>query len=352
MSPVLRTLLISVSVLILLFLGVSLLSSIAQLADVADRLSPGLGQPVFLGMGALFAILLALPVALFYRLPKALVPPADASDPHYPDYLVALKVQLRKNPRLDGQTIETDEDIAKALDVLSVEANRVIKSTASAVFVSTAVMQNGRLDGLIVLATQLRMVWRIATLYYQRPSPRQILYLYGNIGTNVLVADSLQEIEFTEIATPIVTAIIPSLKGAVPGMQGIATLLVNSLANGAANAFLTLRIGIITRAYCMATVEPSPASVKHGATLTALALVRDIAREQGGRVVNQAWEVVRGAVETTVDSTVQGTKEAVGKVASTTVGSVKSAGSAIGRSWDSLKDSAGKLLGKMPEEPD
>jgi len=156
----------------------------------------------------------------------------------------------------------------------------------------------------------------------------------------------LQEIEFTEIATPIVTSIIPSLKGAVPGMQGIASLLVNSLANGAANAFLTLRIGIITRTYCMTTSEPAKAAVKQAATLSALMLVKDIAKEQGARVVSQAWEVVRSTVESTVDSTVQGTRGAVTKVASTTVDSVKSAGTVLERGWEKMKDSTGRLIKK------
>ncbi len=341
-----RQLLMLVSLLVLLFLVIVLIGNLTQLADAVDRLAPGWGTTVFLVLLGGFMALLIAPVVLFYRLPPALIPPTENAGPAHTAYLAQLKSRLRDNPLLSGETIETDEDLQRVLLILSEEASREVKNTASGVFVSTAVMQNGRLDGLIVLVSQLRMVWRIASIYFQRPSPRQLLYLYGNVGANVLVADSLQEIEFTEIATPIVTSIIPSLKGAVPGMQGIATLLVNSLANGAANAFLTLRIGIITRAYCMATSEPAKGAVKQGATLTALTLVKDIAREQGARVVSHAWEVVRGTVETTVDSTVQGTKEAVSKVAITTVESVRSAGNALERGWEKLKDTTGRLVQK------
>lgn len=52
-------------------------------------------------------------------------------------------------------------------------------------------MKNGRLDGLVVLSCPLRMLWRIASVYYQRPPPRQMLYLYSNVGANVLFADNI-----------------------------------------------------------------------------------------------------------------------------------------------------------------
>ena len=136
-------------------------------------------------------------------------------------------------------------------------ADKVVQDTANNVFVGTAVMQNGRLDGLIVLVAQLRMVWQIAKIYYQRPSPRQMLYLYSNVGTTVFLADSIQQINFMELAAPLVASVIPSLKGAIPGLQGIATLMVNSIANGSANAFLTLRVGIVTRQYCETLTIPS-----------------------------------------------------------------------------------------------
>jgi len=349
MNKTLRTILLLLASLVLFYVGVTLLANLARLADVAEHFSPGAGQPVFWGLVVLFVGLAAWPLLLFHRLPRALVPPATAEGPAYEAYLARLRLQLRDNPHLVGRSLAAKEDLQQALEILGQEANQVVKETASAVFVSTAVMQNGRLDGLVVLATQLRMVWRIATIYAQRPSPRQLLYLYANVGSNVLVADSLQEIEFTEIATPIVTAVFPSLKGAVPGMQGSATLLVNSLANGAANAFLTLRIGIIARDYCMATSEPAKAAVRKGATLSALALVRDIAREQGSRVVNQAWEVVRGTVESAVDTTVQGSREAIARATTGTVDGVRSVGNALGRSWSGLKDSAGRLRKKKTD---
>ena len=55
-------------------------------------------------------------------------------------------------------------------------------------------------DGLLVLLSQLRLVWRVAALYRQRPSPREMLTLYAQVGGSVLVADSVQEIDLTPSA--------------------------------------------------------------------------------------------------------------------------------------------------------
>ena len=87
--------------------------------------------------------------------------------------------------------------IDEALRVLDDDANAIIKQMASTVFLTTAVSQSGRLDGLLVLAAQSRMVWRVAHLYYQRPSLREMLYLYANVAATSFVAGELDDLEFT-----------------------------------------------------------------------------------------------------------------------------------------------------------
>ena len=317
---------------------ITLFANISQLANAADRLYLGLGQIIFWTLLLLFMVLLFVPMILFFTLPKPLIPPKDPNGNSQAEFMSRLRENLKKNPMLSGMAISTDEDVAIAIEKLSGEANKLIKNTASTVFVSTAVMQNGRIDGLIVLGTQLRMVWRISTIYYQRPSLRQLLYLYGHVAANVLVAENVQEIEFSEIATPIMAAIFPSLKGAIPGLQGISTLLVNSLASGAANSFMTLRVGIIARCYCEAVSAPTQTQIRQSATAGALALVREISREQGEQIAKNAWDAVRSTAGTAVDVTIQGTKDAIDKATTTTVDGIRSAGGAINNSWDKLKE--------------
>jgi hypothetical protein len=315
-----KKLLVAASIVLLLYIAIAMLGHAAQLADVADRVLPGAGIFVFWGLVALLYGGPMVLVAMFYRLPKALIPPKATEGPEHDEYIQMVAARLRGNPVLKGERIESPEDLEAALVRLSKEANTVIRGTASSVFVSTAVLQNGRLDGLIVLATQLRLVWHIARIYYQRPSPRQLLHLYGNVSANVLIADSIQEIDFAEISVPIVTSIFPSLKGSIPGLQGVASLLVNSMANGTANAFLTLRIGILARTYCEATAEPDKGLLRSSVTMRAMVLAKDIAKEQGAEIAERAWESVKGVVMASAEKTVDAVKASAQKVSDVTVG--------------------------------
>jgi hypothetical protein len=70
-----------------------------------------------------------------------------------------LKDQLARNPLIAGLPLESDEEVAAAIARLDKEADAVVRGTASAIFASTAVMQNGRLDALVVFGSQVRMTY-------------------------------------------------------------------------------------------------------------------------------------------------------------------------------------------------
>jgi len=314
MGKAILRILACVAVLFAAWIVITLVGSVSQVAAAADRVYAGSGQAVFFALLALVLVLALLPVALFMRLPAALVAPAAASGPEHDEYLRRLKTQLARNPALAGMPLATDEELAAALAKLDAAAQAVIRNTASAIFASTAVMQNGRLDALVVFGSQVHMTWRIASIYFQRPTPRQLLFVYGNVGANMLVAENLQDVDFSGIVAPVVVAVFPSLKGAVPGLQGISTLLVNSMAHGAANAFLTLRVGHIAREYCAPLVRPDRAAVRRSATLAAVGLVGAIAKEQGARVAQAAWNGVSSAVQSTAMATVNQTRSTFRRV--------------------------------------
>lgn len=345
----LRAITLSFALLLGVYLLTALLANIVSLADAADRMHGGSGVFIFWGVLSLSFLLLVAPFALFFRLPKALTPPPSVDDPAYEAFLQAFIARLRVNPLLAGMAINNEADVVSACAKLEKTVDELIKETASTVFVSTAVMQNGRLDGLIVFFTQIRLVWRIAQVYTQRPSPRQMLYLYSNVGMNALVAENLQEIEFMEIAAPIVTAIVPSLKGALPGFQGVSTLLVNSLASGCSNAFLTLRVGLMARVYCASLTRPEPSALKKNATVLAMGMVGGIARTQGERVVKSSWHAVSRAVGSAMDASVETVKSTVGQTTDVAVEAARSVGGVFSRSWESLKSSLSKKTDREPE---
>lgn len=350
MSKAMTRIFALICIVLLLYLGVVITASIVQLADAADRIYLGLGQPLFWGLIMVFAFLVVTPVALYFRLPKPLIPPAETSTLEYDAFLSELRFRLQRNPRLHGVSLNANADIPVALARLAQEADEVVRGTASTVFVGTTVMQNGRLDALIVLATQFRMVWRIASIYHQRPSPRQMLYLYSNVGVTALLADSIQEIQFSELAVPVVASVIPSLKGAIPGLQGIAALLVNSIANGAANAFLTLRVGIVARQYCEALTVPVRQEARRSATVLALALVGQITKENGARIVQSSWDTVHDSIGGGVDAVVLSVKKTTNKVVDATASTAKTLGAGIASTARGVQNAAEKITARKKQD--
>lgn len=320
---------------VLLFICIVLVGNIVQIADAADRIHLGLGQPVFWILIAAFSIAAATPFYLYFKLPKALIPPAESSGPEFENYLIQLRQRLSINPRLSGIPLESNQDVASAIAMLSRESDKVIRETATAIFVSTSIMQNGRLDGLITLFTQARMVWRVACVYQQRPSPRQMIYLYSNVAINVLLAESIEEIDLSEVVAPLFTT---SVTSSIPGMS----LIMNSIASGTANAFLTLRVGSIAKQYCEALSTPSRSFVRRNATLSAIVIVKEIVKDNGVRIVSSSWGMLRGAV----DSTVQGAKNAASTVGDVSLNSAKAVGNKISSTINGVKNIAGKITSK------
>jgi Domain of unknown function (DUF697) len=274
----------AVSVLSLIIAGVT------SLISVAERIHPVAGTIVFWS-ACLAAGFFALYCVIAYaRLPAALVPPEETSGPRHDAYLQALRTRLRSNPRVRSLPLVMPVEIEAAIAQLSNEADTVVRRTASTVFLSTTLMQNGRLDGLVVLFTQIQMVNRIARIYVQRPSPRELVRLYANVAGTALVASSLESLDLGEMIAPLATSIVPAIKGGIPGLSGISALLVRCVSNGAANAFLTLRVGEVARRYCELTSRSPSEAIRKSATAAAVQHLGRIVRENGALVARKVWE--------------------------------------------------------------
>ena len=280
---------IVLAVMITICLVSLIVAGATSLISLADRVHPIAGTIVFWAVclaGGFFALYCAIAYA---RLPAALVPPEEDSGPKHDAYLQALRIRLAANPRTRDLPLVTEEEIEKAIGHLSVQADSVVRRTASTVFLSTALMQNGRLDGLIVLFTQIQMVARIARIYVQRPPPRELVRLYANVAGTAFVASGLESLDLGEMVAPLAVSVVPALKGGIPGLSGISALLVKCVSNGAANAFLTLRVGEVARRYCELTSRCSPELIRKSATAAAVQHLGRIVRENGALVVKKIW---------------------------------------------------------------
>src|ERR1043166_7675785 len=281
-------------ILVLIALGlISILSLIVagatSLIALADRAHPIAGTVVFWGLCLAAGFFTLYCVIAYARLPAALIPPNEISGPKHEAYLQALRSRLAINQRTRDLPLATPEEIEDAVGHLSNEADKVVRRTASTVFLSTALMQNGRLDGLVVLFTQIQMVNRVARIYVQRPSPRELMRLYANVAGTALIASGLESLDLGEMIAPLATSVVPAIKGGIPGLSGISALLVRVISNGAANAFLTLRVGEVARRYCALTSRCSRDAIRKSATAAAVHHLGRIVRENGALVVKKIW---------------------------------------------------------------
>ncbi len=284
-----RKMIIILAVMITVCLVSLIVAGATSLISLADRIHPVAGTVVFWAV-CLTAGFFALYCAIAYaRLPAALIPPEEDSGPKHDAYLQTLRVRLAANPRTRDLPLVTREEIEKAVGHLSAQADLVVRRTASTVFLSTALMQNGRLDGLIVLFTQIQMIGRIARIYVQRPSPRELTRLYTNVAGTAFIASGLESLDLGEMVAPLAVSVVPALKGGIPGLSGISALLVKCVSNGAANAFLTLRVGEVARRYCELTSRCPAELIRKSATAAAVQHLGRIVRENGALVVKKIW---------------------------------------------------------------
>ena len=267
-----------------------IIAGVTSLISLAERIHPIAGTIVFWSVCLAAGFFALYCVIAYAKLPAALVPPEEESGPKYDAYLQALRVRLAANPRTRSKSLATAEDIENAVGHLSAEADSIVRRTASTVFLSTALMQNGRLDALILLFTQIQMVGRVARIYVQRPSPRELMRLYANVAGTAFVASGLESLDLGEMVAPLATSMVPALKGGIPGLSGISALLVRCVSNGAANAFLTLRVGEVARRYCELTSRCPPELIRKSATAAAVQHLGRIVRENGALVVRKIWE--------------------------------------------------------------
>jgi hypothetical protein len=271
MSMTIRKITLLLACFILVLFGVFVFNQTVQIVGSARTVNPVFGNGVMWALIFIYCILLATPLALWFRLPKRLTPPATAEGEDYDRFVLDFKKRLSRHPHLRGFRLESSPDIEAALLVLDKHADDIVTSTASAVFLSTAVLQSGRLDVLVVLAAQTRLIWKIAHVYYQRPSLRDFAQLYANVASTALVAAGIEDIDVDVL----VGTIFGSTVAAIPGMH----LLASSVLSGSANAFLTLRVGMITKEYCRCTTQVEKKGLRRAATLMAAKLLGSIVKD-------------------------------------------------------------------------
>jgi hypothetical protein len=275
----------SISILIILSFIIFLINQTAQIIHLVSAISPVLGRAVGWVLVAIYAALAILPVIIYLRLPKVLEPPVEQSSPEFDIFIRKLSRRLKKNKYLTGMSVTTFSDIEKAIKVLNKQADNLIRKNATTVFLTTAISQSGRLDAITVLVAQIRVVWQVAHVYYQRPSLREMLQLYANVAGTAFIAGELNEIDISEQVEPIITSVLgASLTGSIPGITNVAGIVTNSLLTGSANAYLTLRVGAITKQYCGSLLKKERSVIRRSASLEGAKMLSVIVMNSAGNI--------------------------------------------------------------------
>ena len=271
MSKILKNIVILLAAFLIVVFAVFLFNQTMQIVQSARAVNVTFGDGVMWALIFLYAGFLVTPFVLWFRLPKRILPPAETEGEAYEAFVAQFRRRLSRHPRLRGMALESMSDLESALQVLDRHADDVVTQTASAVFLSTAVLQSGRLDVLVVFAAQTRLIWRIAHVYYQRPSLRDFVQLYANVASTALIAAGVEDIDVDVL----IGTVFGSTVAAVPGMH----LLASSVLSGSANAFLTLRVGMITKEYCRARTRVEKKGLRRAATVQAAKLLGSIVRD-------------------------------------------------------------------------
>lgn len=117
----------------------------------------------------------------------------------------------------------------------------IILAHSKTVLVTTAISQNGNLDMMSVIFTNIRMVKSIVKACGFRPSIANIAKLGINVTITAMIAENLEGVKFHEM--------MPSKFGETITDLPMLKTATNSIFQGVSNGMLTCRIGIVTRRY-------------------------------------------------------------------------------------------------------
>ena len=263
----------------LIAFAVIIINQTALLVNFASNINPLFGKILLIILVVFYAVCILVPIILYLKMPRVMKPPEERVGAEYDRFMILLRKRLSSNKFFKNKKLNNNEDTLEALNTLSKESDSLSTQSAKHVFIATAISQNGRLDGLIVLAVQTRLIWRVAHVYYQRPSLREMMKLYMNVLLTAFVAVELQDMDISDQMEPLMSSVLGSAVGVIPGARVVSSVLIDSSLTGAANAFLTLRVGMITKKYCGSTVQEKRGVMRRSASAEAAKVLGGVVSE-------------------------------------------------------------------------
>lgn len=292
MQKKLKYIITSISILVIFFFLITLVNQLIGLIDIISRYSEFAGQIAFISSSVLMIIILAAPLYYLMRLPSRLEYPIANDEESIRIYKKKLCRNLNKNKYIKKSNIHVDEtNIDDALKILDKEARKEVNRISGIVFISTAISQSGKLDSFVVLVLLVKMVWKVAHVYNQRPAVTGLINLYANVAGTTLIAGSIEEIDMSEQMEPVMAELLGSTAlSAIPGLSQITEFGFKCVMEGSINAFLALRMGEVTIGYSNNVTQPNRKLIRKFATIKAIDSLRVIVKENGNEVLKSLFK--------------------------------------------------------------
>lgn len=288
-----KRILLPLSVLVIIAIALIIMRETIEVVAIAAAVQPVFGQILLWSLLLTYTACILIPLIAFLRLPKGLLPPSPDDRDAQMTFRETLAKRLRSNRNLTDRQV-TPETIEPALLELADLARQRTVQAATVVFVSTAVSQSGRLDGLMVMVTHCRLVWQIAHLYWQRPAVSDLVALYSNVAAAAFIAQNIEDMDLSEVVEPVLAPVLAnSVVSAIPGFSQVAGLVAQSCVDGTVNAFLTLRVGCLASNYCRSVTKPSTRSLRRTATVQAASMLGAVAKDGAERVGTAMWDAAK-----------------------------------------------------------
>ena len=287
-----------------------LINQISGLYLLIDSFNPTAAIIVLASVSIVSISLIVYPLLIFWRMPPPLIPPKNSSE--ISQYQNRLVQRLASNTilRQKNYVVKSPSDLAEAMKILDREAAKTIKETATVIFLTTSISQNGKLDAFTVLGAQLRMTWKISKIYYQRPTLKEIGRLYSFVGASSFLAYELEDLDITRQIEPVATALFKNASGrSVPLIGPAATLIMDSLLEGSTNAFLSLRVGILTRKYCSTLGVLDRKQTKKDTLKEAAKELRIVSVDASAKVITGLLSATKNAGMETLKNSWEGVKK-------------------------------------------
>lgn len=128
---------------------------------------------------------------------------------------------------------------------ISKDIQKTINSSATKALITTAISQNAKFDAASVIIINIKMIMQICVKCGYHPTYARLSKLIVKVFRNALIAYAVQSLNLEDI---IINGIDKLAKGALSAIPGVSEIS-KSITQGASNALLTLRVGIITRKY-------------------------------------------------------------------------------------------------------